>query len=192
MQEQLVAAVGIELERVEELWLRGADIDGIQLPVRDGEERVAVRLHDVGLVDSLLLDVRAGEVDALLGRRRFPGARRSNVVDDERPATEPVRPDEARRLRLGVPEQVGAAAERDQAAGLGGGALSRGLSGRAVGRCAERGGGENRQRRSESDAFAEVHHLIYTSQTAQPSHAEVSSFREREHKAGKGPSTPPP
>ena len=89
------------------------------------------------------------------------------------PPAEPVRPDEARGLRLGVPEQVGAAAERDEAAGLGGGALARGLSGRAVGRCAERGGGENRQRRTESDAFAEVHHLIYTSQTPQPSHPEV-------------------
>ena len=39
------------------------------------------------------------------------------------------------------------------------------LSGRAVGGRAERGGDENRQRRGERDAFAEVHHLIYTPQT---------------------------
>ena len=107
-------------------------------------------------------------------------------------SAEPVRPDEAGGLRLGVPKQVGARTERDQAAGLGCGGLAGGLSGRAVGRRAERGGGENRQRPSESDAFAKVHHLIYTSQTPQPSHPEVSGFAVGENKRSKGLSTPPP
>ena len=121
---------GIELERVEELRLRTADVDCVQLPVRDGEERVAVRLHDVRLVDAFLLDVRAGEVDALLGRGAASRAPAAALTIRHLPA-EPVGPDEASGLRLGVPEQVGAAAERDEAAGLGGGALARGLSGRA-------------------------------------------------------------
>ena len=100
-------------------------------------------------------------------------ALRGSVVDDARPPPEPVGPDEAGRLGLGVPKQIRTRAERDQAAGLGGGALARGLGSRAVGRRAERGGGENRQRRSKSDAFADAHHLIYTSQTPQPSPPEV-------------------
>ena len=62
-----MAQPGVERERVEQARLRAADVDRVQLPVRDGEERVAVRLDDVGLVDALLLDVRAGEVDALRG-----------------------------------------------------------------------------------------------------------------------------
>ncbi len=168
MQEQLVAAARIELERVEELRLRGANVDGVQLAVGNGEERVAVRLHDVRLVDSLLLDVRAGEVDTLLGgrrrRRSFPGAGRR--VECHGP-TEPVWPDEASGLRLGVPEQIGASAERDEAAGLGRGVGTRALGGREVGCAAKCGGGnEDRERREQSDAFSEVHHLVYTSQTA--------------------------
>ena len=57
----------LERERVEQARLRAGDVDRAQLPARDGEERVAVGLDHVGLVDSLLLDVRAREVDALLG-----------------------------------------------------------------------------------------------------------------------------
>ena len=79
VQEQLVAQPRLERERVEQPRLRTGDVDRAQLPVRDGEERVPVRLDEVRLVDSFLLHVRAGEVDALdrsrarrRGRRAAP------------------------------------------------------------------------------------------------------------------------
>ena len=60
----------LERERVEQARLQAGDVDGAQAPVRDREERLAVRLDEVGLVDAFLLDVRAGEVDALDAARR--------------------------------------------------------------------------------------------------------------------------
>ena len=79
VQKQLVARRRLERERVEQARLRAADVDRAQLSARDGEERVAVGLDHVGLVDALLLDVRARVVDALLGsgcarRLRWGGA----------------------------------------------------------------------------------------------------------------------
>jgi len=72
VQEQLVAQARRERERVEQARLRAGDVDRVQLPVRDREERVPVRLDEVGLVDALLLHVRAGEVDPLNVKNRRP------------------------------------------------------------------------------------------------------------------------
>ena len=74
VQEQLVAQPRLERERVEQPRLRTGDVDRAQLPVRDGEDRVPVRLDEVRLVDTFLLHVRAGEIDALDGCRRRRGA----------------------------------------------------------------------------------------------------------------------
>ena len=97
VEQQLVSRRAVELERVEQPRPQAGDVDGAQAPVRDREERLAVRLDQVRLVDALLLDVRAGEVDAL-DRRGGAGGRRRGL--DRAPAedAEPVRADEALRL----------------------------------------------------------------------------------------------
>ena len=152
VQEQLVARRRVERERVEQARLRAADVDGVQLPVRDREERLAVRLDEVGLVDALLLDVRAGEVDALLAAapRAGAAARRGRSRRCGTPPPKPVRADEARRLRLRVAEQLAARAERDQARRL------RGLRPEPSGRWFRRAAAasDDRQRREERDASA--------------------------------------
>ena len=106
----------LERERVEQARLRAADVDRAQLPVRDGEERVAVRLDDVGLVDALLLDVRAGVVDALLGScRAAPSPRASGDIVGPHAAPKPYGPTKRFGVRLRVGEQLAARAERGQA-----------------------------------------------------------------------------
>ena len=93
------------------------------LPFATAKSVVAVRLHEIGLVDALLLDVRAGVVDALLaGARAVAGAaaaRRHRLDDSRRLPAEAVGADEAARLRLRVVEQVAARAERARGAALG-------------------------------------------------------------------------
>ena len=76
VQEQLVAPGRVERERVEEARLRRPETStACRLPFADREERLAVRLDEVGLVDALLLHVRAREVDALWARRAARAAR---------------------------------------------------------------------------------------------------------------------
>ena len=142
VQEELVFRAGSELERVEQTRLRIADVDGVQLPVRDGEEGVPVRLHQVGLVDALLLDVRAREVDALL--RRGCACRLGDPVTADHRAAEPVRADETGRVQLCVAKQLAAGAKRDE---------SRGIRVRAGHRSAQRQGRESGQRREESNVL---------------------------------------
>ena len=115
VQEQLVTRAPVERERVQEARPQSGDIDGAQAPVAEREERLPVRLDEVGLVDAFLLDVRAREVDAL---NRRHGARRHGSGGhgrlDDRAAAEPIRADEALRLGLRVAEQLAAGAERGQ------------------------------------------------------------------------------
>src|SRR5437660_304725 len=79
--EQLVArkqqllAVAIERQRADQLGRVGLRIDREQRPVLDREDRLAVGLDQVGLVDTGLLDVGPGEVLALLATRRRRGRR---------------------------------------------------------------------------------------------------------------------
>ena len=153
----------VELERVEQARLRIADVDGVQLAVRDREERVAVRLDDVGLVDALLLHVRAGVVDALLGRgRRRRAAAAPSRRDADRPQPSPYGPTKRRGLRLRVAEQLAARAEGDET--WRGAASCARLGGRTVGGADESGGDEKHQRREERDAFSESPSPRYTSQ----------------------------
>ena len=132
-----MAPAAVELQRAEKLRLRAGDVDRVEHPVRDREERLAVRLDDVRLVDARLLDVRAGVVDALLRRRirccRRPigGARGRGRHGRSRRhghslarnanregAAEAIGADVLGRVRLRVVEQVGAGAEGDEPSGL--------------------------------------------------------------------------
>ncbi len=167
VQQQLVGHVGVERERVEQARRRIADVDGVQLPVRECEERVAVRLDDVGLVDALLLHVRAGEVDALLGRAGIGGSRRRLDPATEERRAEPVGADEAARVRLRVGEQLAARAEGGETLRL------RGLGCRTVSRSDQCGDHEQGERRDERHPFQKVHHARYTSQRPETSPPQV-------------------
>ena len=106
----------IERQRVEEARLRIADVDGVQPAVRDREERRAVGLDEIGLVDALLLDVRAGVVDALLG-----GAARSASSRRSRPGRAESRGRRGRRAGARSPSRrrgAGRTSRRRRDAGL--------------------------------------------------------------------------
>src|SRR5919197_917829 len=106
----------VELERVEQSRFPPADLDRLEPAVLDDEQGDAVRLHQVGLVDAGLLDVRARVVDALLGgrtrRRRIRPARPHR---DAGRMAEAIRAGEPGRLRLHITEQVWARAKGEEA-----------------------------------------------------------------------------
>ena len=54
-----MAPAAVELQRVEQARSSVADIDGVEPPTGDGEEGRAVRLDEIRLVHTLLLDVGA-------------------------------------------------------------------------------------------------------------------------------------
>src|SRR5581483_4070138 len=115
-EQELLAEAGVELQRVEQARLARGDVDGLDAAVRDGEERRAVRLRQVGLVHALLLDVRAGVVDALgLAAVGGGGARDSDRERRDAPAAEAPGADQRGRVRPRIDEQLAAGAERDEA-----------------------------------------------------------------------------
>ena len=175
VQEQLVAQPRLERERVEQPRLRTGDVDRAQLPVRDGEDRVPVRLDEVRLVDAFLLHVRAGEVDALDGSGRGGAGDRRRRLGRHRAAdrAEAVRADEPLRLPLRVAEQLAAGAERGQL-------RLRRLWSRASRRACQ-GDGRGGRQHDQREASSELHHPGYTPPKQQSSHPKVWRSASREH-----------
>ena len=174
VQEQLVAQPRLERERVEQPRLRTGDVDRAQLPVRDGEDRVPVRLDEVRLVDTLLLHIRAGEIDALDGCRRRRGAgdgweRLVRQWAADRAVA--VGADEPLRLSLRVAEQLTAGAERGQL-------RLRRLRSRAGGGAGQ-GDGRGGRQHDQRQASSELHHPGYTPPKQQSSHPKVWRSAQR-------------
>ena len=174
VQEQLVAQPRLERERVEQPRLRTGDVDRAQLPVRDGEDRVPVRLDEVRLVDTLLLHIRAGEIDALDGCRRRRGAgdgweRLGRQWAADRAVA--VGADEPLRLPLRVAEQLTAGAERGQF-------RLRRLRSRAGGGAGQ-GDGRGGRQHDQRQASSELHHPGYTPPKQQSSHPKVWRSAQR-------------
>ena len=169
VQEQLVARRRLERSESSRRGFEPPTSTARSVPPATAKSVVAVGLDDVGLVDALLLDVRAGEVDALLGSCRAAGrlGRRGRHHVGAHAAAEAVRADEALRLPLRVAEQLAAGAERGQLR-LAGGVRSRSGRGSPCG-----GGQDDRQRREERDASTEAHHPGYTPPPGKSSPPEV-------------------
>ena len=106
----------LEAQRAEQPRPARTDVHRTETTVRDDEQSPAVRLHEVWLVDPLLLDVRPGERDLGRGRRARDGVAcgpgRRPGADPDDPAAEAPRPDEGQRLLLDVSEEGGTAVER--------------------------------------------------------------------------------
>ena len=172
MQEELVPHPVVERERVEQARLRARDVDGAELSAREGEQRLAVRLDEVG--------ARRPPPPARSCRSsRRPdrsgggsGGRGAAVSTDARSAepAQTVRPHEALGLPLRVAEQLAAGAEGGQPR------LAGGLRRRASGCLPHAGGHDHRQGREERDASTESHHIGYTPPPLKPSHPEVWRF----------------
>ena len=111
VKEQLVAPGLRQLQGAGQARLPCAHVDREKPVGPDDEQRRAVRLDQVGLVDALLLHVRRRVVDA--GRSGGPARlrRRDHRVLHARHTAEPPRPNERQGMLLRVGEQAGARAE---------------------------------------------------------------------------------
>ena len=148
VQKQRVAPVG-QLQAVEDCRGRGADVDGVQRAAGDRERMRAVRLDDVGLVDALLLHVRAREVLAAAALRRgHPLARAGSAV--VLPAFGERHERVAQGVAAGVVDEACAGAERLQA-GLARVRRAR-LVTREEQRCGEEGGEQEPERHRQCRA----------------------------------------
>ena len=112
--EQELVRAAVQAQRVHELRSpAAANVERAHPSVRGDEERPAVRLHEVGLVDAFLLDVRPGELGLAARRARDRVARRpGSSCGDADDAAEPPRPHERQRLLAHVGEERWAAVER--------------------------------------------------------------------------------